>query len=397
MKSDIEIFKQRIEACQQWLGEQGISSLVLFAHGSNLGPATKSHGYMRYLCGWDGHQNDSALIISPGREPILIVTNIFARYFAQSYFWIKDARFVKAPGLADEILRLCEQRDDAGHRLGMVGFGEMPMNAWVRFQEGARRYELVDAAAHFDVLRMVKDDYQLQRHGQAASLCDHLFETLAREIKKPRPGYQLQAELERSARYAGAEFCMTWLTVGPQADYCRFFKAECERVPQKGDQVLLGIYLMLDGYWGHAIRTGVMGKPSANQQRVFETSNKMWQGMLAALKTGRDLGTVHDAAENALIADFPEDAANIFRFRHGHGLGHSYEDPVSSLAFPQHYDAGQGERTPVAAQHGMLFEIHPNLFVPGVGGSAIGDMVVLESQGPSALTHFPRHHLDWTE
>lgn len=392
---DIEIFRQRIRECERWLEGQGIASLLVFAHGSNLGPATKSHGYMRYLCGWDGHQNDTALIIRPGAEPRLVVTNIFALYFSQSYFWIKNVHFVKAAALGGELAALCACREE-GQRLGTLGLGEMPMNAWVRFQEAVPHRELIDVAAHFDELRLVKDAHQMRRHRQAAALCDHLFETLAAEIKHPRPAYQLQAELERSARYAGAEFCMTWLTIGPQADYCRFFKAECERTPQRGDQVLLGIYLMLDGYWGHAIRTGTMGEPSVAQQRVFDTAWRMWQDMLDALKVGCDLGGVHDAAEAALIAGFPEEQKSVFRFRHGHGLGHSYEDPVSSLAFPQHYDADPGARASVAAREGMLFEIHPNLFVPDVGGAAIGDMVALGGQGHEILTHYPRHHLDWT-
>ncbi|OWT54504.1 M24 family metallopeptidase [Candidimonas nitroreducens] len=392
---DVEIFKQRIRECERWMKEQGMVSLLVFAHGSNLGPATKSHGYMRYLCGWDGHQNDTALIIRPGNEPVLVVTNIFALYFSQSYFWIKNVRFVKAAALGSELAAMCGQREENRCRLGTLGLGEMPVNSWLALQEGIRGCEMIDAAPHFDELRLVKDAHQMRRHQQAAALCDHLFETLAAEIKRPRPAYQLQAELEHRARYAGAEFCMTWLTVGPQADYCRFFKEECERTPQRGDQVLLGIYLMLDGYWGHAIRTGTMGQPSASQQRVFDTAQRMWQGMLDALKAGQNLTHVHDAAEAALAADFPEDQERVFRFRHGHGLGHSYEDPVSSLAFPQHYDLDRSARPNVAGRAGMLFEIHPNLFVPGVGGAAIGDMVALEEQGYSILTSYPRHHLDW--
>ena len=103
---DIEIFRQRIRECERWLESQGIASLLVFAHGSNLGPATKSHGYMRYLCGWDGHQNDTALLVRPGAEPRLVVTNIFALYFSQSYFWIKNVHFVKAGALGGEACTL---------------------------------------------------------------------------------------------------------------------------------------------------------------------------------------------------------------------------------------------------------------------------------------------------
>jgi Xaa-Pro aminopeptidase len=44
----------------------------------------------------------------------------------------------------------------------------------------------------------------------------------------------------------------------------------------------------------------------------------------------------------------------------------------------------------------MLFELHPNLFVQGVGGACVGDMVVVTAEGNEALTKFPRGLIDWT-
>ncbi len=207
---------------------------------------------------------------------------------------------------------------------------------------------------------------------------------------------KLPAELERVARYAGAEYCMTWLTVGPEADYCRFFKDECQRTPQQGDQVLLGIYLLLDGHWGHAIRSGTMGGATKNQDAVFSSAERMWTAMKAKLAPGADLALVHLAAEDIIKRDYPELDDQIFRFRHGHGLGHSYEDPIASLAFPQAYDGGAQAKS-LAIQPGMLFELHPNLFVPRLGGAAIGDMVVTTQTGNRILTNYPRGHLNWLE
>jgi Xaa-Pro aminopeptidase len=38
----------------------------------------------------------------------------------------------------------------------------------------------------------------------------------------------------------------------------------------------------------------------------------------------------------------------------------------------------------------MLFEIHPNLFVEGLAGASIGDMVLVTEEGPEFLTKHPR-------
>lgn len=397
MRSFPPLLQNRISDFEQMLSEKDISSAVVYARGSNLGPATKSHGYMRYLCDWDGHQNDSVLIITPGKPPVLLVTGIFSKFFSERYYWISDTRFIKPPQLGATIADICKSSGSESKKIGLVGLNEMPVSLWMPMNAALAGREFVDVSPYLDQQRLVKDAHQLSRHKAAAEVCDSLFETLRKEIHTPRPVFQLQAELEKVARYAGSEYCMTWLTVGPQADYCRFYKEECLRVPEKGDQVILGIYLMLDGYWGHAIRTGSMGAPSVDHQKVYQSSKAMWDGMLNNLAQGNDLASVHNAAEQVILSEYPSTHEQIFRFRHGHGLGHSYEDPISSLAFPQAYDEGGGKAQSVTAQNGMLFEIHPNLFVPGMGGSAIGDMVALSDSGNVLLTTYPRHQLDWTE
>lgn len=396
MQTYPEHLRLRLDKLEAECKSRNLSSVVVYGRGSNLGPATKSHGYMRYLCDWDGHQNDSVLIVTPGRPPVLLVSGIFSKFFAQRYYWIEDTRFVKAPLLGNHIAEFCGDAAREAGAIGVVGANEMPVSLWQPFTQGLNGVELVDMSPYLDQERVVKDAFQLSRHQAAADVCDQLFDTLRKELRTPRPVFQLQAELERVARYAGAEYCMTWLTVGPEADYCRFFKEECRHVPQKGDQVLLGIYLMLDGYWGHAIRTGSLGEPDSKHQQVFKSAQFMWEEMMSRLEVGNDLATVHQAAEDVLCADYPDRHEQVFRFRHGHGLGHSYEDPVSSLAFPQAYDGGAAPQS-VTARAGMLFEVHPNLFVPDLGGAAIGDMVVITPEGNKTLTNYPRHLLNWMD
>ncbi len=43
----------------------------------------------------------------------------------------------------------------------------------------------------------------------------------------------------------------------------------------------------------------------------------------------------------------------------------------------------------------MLMEIHPNVFVPGVAGAMIGDMVAVTYGGYEILNEFPRDLCSW--
>ncbi len=161
---------------------------------------------------------------------------------------------------------------------------------------------------------------------------------------------------------------------------------------------IAGIYLLFDGHWGHAIRSGTMGPASEPHRDLYRIASDMADAMQAQLQPGRDLNLVQAAAEQTLAQRFvPEMLGKVFRFRHGHGLGHSYEDPVSSVPFPQIYDTSAAPPTALPARPGMLFELHPNLFVPGKGGGCIGDMVVVTEQGNARLTHYPRELANWME
>ena len=126
---------------------------------------------------------------------------------------------------------------------------------------------------------------------------------------------------------------------------------------------------------------------------------EMQEAALARLRPGVDLNDVEAAFEGVFRRHFPDaNERKIFRFCNAHGLGYSYEDPVVGAAFPQPYDAKPpaGERPdPIEAKAGMLFEFHPNLFVPGVGGASIGDMVAVTEDGHEILTKFPREMIIW--
>ena len=43
----------------------------------------------------------------------------------------------------------------------------------------------------------------------------------------------------------------------------------------------------------------------------------------------------------------------------------------------------------------MLLEVHPNLFIPGVAGAMVGDMVAITDSGYEILTEFPPDLIIW--
>jgi Xaa-Pro dipeptidase len=221
---------------------------------------------------------------------------------------------------------------------------------------------------------------------QAPKVKQHIFERLGSSLRLGLPVFEIQAQLEQLGHRLGCEHCDTWLTVLPVADRCRYVTSENTNVPRDGDQVLLGIMLMFQGHWGHAIRTGSMGEPGSAARKAFDIVSAMHQEMLVKLRPGVDLRLVGEAG---IFND--GGLGRYFQFRSGHALGHSYEDPIGSAEFPQPYDPPKSSLTGHhIAEPGMLFEIHPNLFIEGFAGASIGDMVLVTGDGAEVLTKYPR-------
>ena len=395
---DPAVLQARLGQVEDLLAQEELAALVVYAQGSALGWASRMHGYISFLSDWDSHHYPSVFIVIPGADPVLLTPNKFLHYLAPERTHLTDVRFVPVLDLGREIAAVLKAAGPDHGRIGYIGRTETPVSVWEDLAAGLD-VEWVDAAPHLDRMRQIKDEGQLAFHRRAAEICDMMCEGLGRELRSGKAAYQISAELERIGYHEGCEYCLTWLTVRPEADCARLYRRLCADVPKPGDQVVLGIYLTIDGHWGHAIRTGNVGPARGDHQRLFDVTLEMEEAGLAALTPGADLNDVETAFEAVFQRHFPDaQERQIFRFCNAHGLGHSYDEAIVGAAFPQPYaPAPKGAAKPnsIAARAGMLFEFHPNIFVPGLGAAAIGDMVLVTETGNEILTRFPRQLSIW--
>ncbi len=377
-----DIIASRIKSLQEWARQNNFDAFVVFGQGSVLGTATRSHGNLRYLLDWDGDAAVSALVLPVHDAPSLVVANIFAQMRGRERPVLADVRFGRGPSFAAAVVDLLPE---GAKHVALAGRDEIPLGIWEPLASvGATAWVTCDA--ELAQRRAIKDNLQIAYHREAAAICDRIFERLGPTLHSGLIVANVQVELEKVGRQYGCEYCKTWLTVLPIADRCRYLAEENTKLPQPGDQVLLGIMLILHGHWGHAIRTGSLGAPSKEAQKIFQIVEDMHAEMLKRLQPGADLRAVGQAgmANNQQLGQY-------FQFRGGHALGYSYEDPIGSAEFPQPYDpTAKIPSEPRIVQPGMLFEIHPNLFVEDVAGASIGDMVLVTEQGPEFLTKHPR-------
>ena len=387
----VDVFAARRAALLRLVRDHGADSVAVFGFGSALGAGSASHGALRFFSGWDGHESLS----------LLLVTQDGAHLLVGGPFMLPLARELR-PDLKVEHVppfawggRLAAWAKGAS--VATVGFGELPrqVDATLTAAGFAAGPSFDEAAAR---LRLVKDAAAISLHRDAASLCDMLFGRLGAELAQRRPAWEIQLNLETEARRQGADYCRTWLTAAPAADYPRYWPAEARRVPEYGDQVLFGIALTVDGHWGHGIRMGSIGPQKPEHRALAGHVEAMLEAGLAALRPGLPLAAAEQAMEAVLAERIDvRGRQNIRRFRNGHGLGFSYEEPLTTAVFRQHFDPGAppAAASDLALASGMLFELHPNLFVPALGGAALGEMVLVTPDGSECLLRHPRACQSW--
>lgn len=396
LKIGDDILKARVRTAGDELRAAGCAALVLYATGSVLGNQSSTHAYLRYLIDFDPRNNSAMLILRPGHAPVLLTaTKLHVRpRLAESRLWFDDVRHLTPPEFGEHAVRILKETVAAGARIALIGYAEMPAPAWVALERGLAGVTWDrDFARHIDKHRVCKSAVELSFHRKAAGVCDRMFEALAEQANSDRAGYQLRASMEFVARDAGCDYCDTWLTSGPAADVFRYNLDETRHVPEEGDQLLAGMMLTYDGHWGHAVRTGSIGEPSAVHRAIYDVCREMFDVALDMLKPGVDLCRVNDAMDAVLLRHYPD--GDVLRTRTGHGLGYAYEDPVASVAFPNAWEKKPDKRDAVEARAGMLLELHPHLFVPGKGGAMIGDMVLITETDNELLTHHPRDLIEW--
>jgi Xaa-Pro dipeptidase len=150
------------------------------------------------------------------------------------------------------------------------------------------------------------------------------------------------------------------------------------RILQKGDMVLFDLGVVVEGYRSDITRTVFFGETSEEQQKIYKTVQEANQQAIEAVlnKNAATFGEVDTVARQHI-----EQAGygKYFTHRLGHGLG------VEAHEYPS---VSGDNLLPLAS--GILFTVEPGIYVPGVGGVRIEDMVLTTDDGCEVLTSFPK-------
>lgn len=327
---------------------------------------------VRYLTGFTG--SNAALLVAAADEDADERGTVFCtdgRYDTQSAMQVPDLR--RMIGRPSD-LALARAAAEGGHR--RIGFEShhVTVDGLTALTEQAEGGELVRAPGLVEVLRLVKDDAEIEALRMACSAADAALGDLLEHggIAPGRTELDVARDLESRMRDHGANGPSFESIVATGANSAVPHHRPTAAVLRPGDLLKLDFGALVDGYHSDMTRTVVLGEPVDWQREVYELVATAQAAGRAALRPGAEVRDV-DAAARSVI----EDAGHGEHFVHGlgHGVGlEIHEAPMLAKV---------GEGRLVA---GMTLTVEPGVYLAGRGGVRIEDTLVVRDGAPELLT-----------
>ncbi|HET7869297.1 MAG TPA: M24 family metallopeptidase, partial [Actinomycetota bacterium] len=219
--------------------------------------------------------------------------------------------------------------------------------------------------------RWVKEPEELAALERAQAVTDVAFDAVVGRLRDGVSERELAFELEAEMRRAGAEGLSFDSIVAFGEDAAEPHHEPTGRTLARGDVVKMDFGGLVDGYHADMTRTVAFGEPPARLRDVHELVRTAQQAGIEAVRVGAT-GAEVDAAARAVI-----EAAGLAE-HFAHGLGHGV-----GLEIHEGPRLRRGSDDVLPA--GAVVTVEPGVYLPGVGGVRIEDMVLVTGDGRRAL------------
>ncbi|MEA2650462.1 MAG: Xaa-Pro aminopeptidase [Chloroflexota bacterium] len=249
---------------------------------------------------------------------------------------------------------------------------------WAALAEAAPGVELHNVDDELVPLRIHKSADEVDAIGRACALTDACFDYLVTLVRPGMTEREVALDLERWFRLNGAEGLAfeSIVLAGPRAAMPHGRPSDAPIEP--GNVLLIDFGCIVDGYRSDMTRTLFVGDVPDEIRRYHKAVREAQQAALDAVAVGVNGQELDAIARRRIEAEDVEP--------YGHGLGHG-------IGLETHEPPRLRKSEAFTLEAGMVFSIEPGIYLPGVTGIRIEDIVALEETGPRLLTTSPREPL----
>jgi len=381
------IRKLRVTQFKELIRKRGLSAIVIFGN-ENFQFFTNIQLSSHY---WE---RPFALVMPADGEPFALVNmvseNGVLMQIERQASWISNLSFYsELPRMQDrtytlgQFTRMLQEKlEAAGLDAGQIGYDSKTPHL-AELATLLPRISLCSVSSELKRLRWVKHPEEIAILQAAATLGDWAINKLRDNLKPGRGLQELSAHVttlvmeEAGRRYPGSNFqILKLLTLsGPASSSTDGDGAPTGATVDANSPIVSVIVPRMNGYSVEVHRTYFCGKPSAEQKALFETALELNESAIsqayAKNRVSKIDEVVHAAALKAGHYDY-------LVHRAGHGIG------ISTHEYPEDVPVN-----PRSIEENEVFSLEPGLYVKGVGGFRIGDVVVARNT-PTVLTSAPK-------
>jgi len=286
--------------------------------------------------------------------------------------WIDRRAMASCADVPSELARHCHTRRLAEGRIGVVGLELLPLAFFRGLESGLPHADLVSATSLVAERRLLKNPREIETMRGAAEITATSIRAGMACLREGISELETLAVCVRTMlENRGDELAFTpEVSFGYMTEVCAA-PASANTLKQ-GDMVLFDLGCIFKHYVGDLSRTCVFGSPSREQRTIRDVVVGAQSAAILAARPGAASSEVDLAAREVVRrAGYGE----FFNHGLGHGLGLDHHEPPyiesddSTLLKP-----------------GMVFTVEPGIYVPGVGGARIEDVVVITDTGSEVIS-----------
>ncbi|QWR78504.1 M24 family metallopeptidase [Candidatus Magnetomonas plexicatena] len=247
-----------------------------------------------------------------------------------------------------------------------------------QYQEFGKEHRVSAVKDVVEVLREQKDAYELKMIGKAVERAERALIEVKPYIRPGITEREIALRLEENLKAAGVRKLPFDTIVASGANTAIVHAKPTEKTLAPGDFVLIDWGGECEGYCSDMTRTFLLHGDNLTKKREIydfvKIANALGRASVAAGKIAAEIDTI--TRDSITKAGFGE--------HFGHSTGHGVGLDVHEAPYIRNYN------TQTVIQEGMVFTIEPGIYIGGMGGVRIEDMVVVEKNNCKTLTTLPR-------
>jgi Xaa-Pro aminopeptidase len=255
--------------------------------------------------------------------------------------------------------------------------------AGLTFQEHSRlsgqSVELIPTTDEVERLRWAKDPDELASLQAAQDITDEAFDRVVRKLVEGSTEHDVALELDTEMRRLGSDGISFDTIVAFGENAAEPHHHPGDRDLRRGDVVKFDFGAVVDGYHADMTRTVAFGEPPGRLAEMYEIVRTAQRAGLDAVRAGVT-GDDADRASREIVTE--AGYGDGYKHSLGHGVGLDiHEGPTlrsgSDDVLPEH----------------TVVTVEPGVYVEGLGGVRIEDMVEVGAEGARVMPKTPKELL----